>query len=77
MQTIKLRINDRIYKNILWLLGKFDKEELQVIEENKQYISAKAYLEKVLEKLERGDKKLHDIDEVDFELENIISHYED
>ena len=77
MQTIKLRINDRIYKNILWLLGKFDKEELQVIEENKQYISAKAYLEKELEKLERGDKKLLDIDEVDFELENIISHYED
>ena len=77
MQTIKLRINDRIYKNILWLLGKFDKEELQIIEEDTQYISAKDYLKKELEKLKKGEEKLLDIDEVDHELENTIRQYED
>ncbi|MCF6356784.1 MAG: hypothetical protein L3J54_03170 [Draconibacterium sp.] len=77
MQTIKLRVNDRIYKNILWLLGKFDKEELQIIEEDTQYISAKDYLGKELQKLIKGEEKLLDIDEVNSELENTIKQYED
>ncbi len=77
MQTIKLRVNDRIYKNILWLLGKFDKEELQIIEEDTQYILAKDYLGKELQKLIKGEEKLLDIDEVNSELENTIKQYED
>lgn len=77
MQTIKLRVNDRIYKNILWLLGKFDKEELQIIEEDTQYISAKDYLGKELQKLIKGEEKLLNIDEVNSELENTIKQYED
>lgn len=76
MQTIRLRVNDRIYKNILWLLGKFDKEELQVIEENGQYSSTKAYLTTELEHLDSGDEKLLDIEDLDKELENVIRQYE-
>lgn len=77
MQTIRLRINDRIYKNILWLLGKFDKDELQIIEEDEQFISTKLFLEKELEKLDKGEEKLLDIDEIEEELENTIKQYED
>lgn len=76
MQTIRLRINDRIYKNILWLLGKFDKEELQIIEEDEQFISTKAYLNKELERLDLEEETLLDIDDVDDELESTIKQYE-
>ncbi len=34
MQTIRLRVNEKVYKNLIRLLSKFSKEEIQVIEEN-------------------------------------------
>lgn len=76
MQTIRLRINDKIYKNILWLLGRFDKEELQIIEEDEQFSSAKALLTKELERLNCGEEELLDVDDVDRDIENAIKEYE-
>ena len=34
MQTIRLRVNDKIYKHLMWFLRRFNKEEIQVIREN-------------------------------------------
>lgn len=76
MQTIRLRINDKIYKNILWLLGRFDKEELQVIEEDEQFVSAKSYLIKELERLNNEEVELFEIDDIDRKLEDTIKEYE-
>jgi hypothetical protein len=39
MQTIRLRVNEKVYKNLIRLLSKFSKEEIQVIEELTEQIS--------------------------------------
>ena len=77
MQTIRLRVNEKIYNNLMLLLSRFKREEIQIIEENENYLTVKEYLEKELEKIDKNQSKFISINELDAELENRISKYED
>lgn len=76
MQTIRLRVNDKVYKNLIRLLSKFSREEIQVIEENDTFLSVQQYLEKELASLEDGSAKYLSIDELDNILDATIDKYE-
>ncbi len=76
MQTIRLRVNEKIYNNLMWLLSRFNREEIQIIEENEDYIAVKEYLEKELEKIDKDQTNFITLDELDSELEKRISKYE-
>lgn len=76
MQTIRLRINEKIYNNLMWFLSRFNGEEIQIIEENEDYIAVKEYLEKELEKIDKDQTNFLTLDELDIELEKRISKYE-
>jgi hypothetical protein len=54
MHTIRLRVNDKAYKHLMWFLGRFNKEEIQVINESDEYISVQEYLRKERNKDEDG-----------------------
>jgi hypothetical protein len=77
MQTIRLRVNEKIYKNLMWFLSRFTKEEVHVIQENDEFLSVKRYLEKELNELEKGDVEFLDIGQLDKDLETTIRKYED
>ena len=72
MQTIRLRVNDKVYKNLIRLLSKFSKEELQVIEENETYLSIQQYLEKELTSVEDGSAEYTSIEELENRLDATI-----
>ena len=76
MQTIRLRVNDKVYKNLIRLLSKFSREEIQVIEENDTFLSIQQYLEKELASVEDGSAKYLSIDELDNNLDATIDKYE-
>jgi len=57
MQTIRLRVNDKAYKNLIRLLSKFSKDEVEVIEENDTFLSIQQYLEKELASVDEGTAK--------------------
>jgi len=76
MQTIRLRVNDKIYKNLMWLLSRFNREEIQVIEENDEFLSVCQYLEKELVNLENGNVDFIGIDQLNEDLEATINKYE-
>ncbi len=76
MQTIRLRVNEKVYKNLIRLLSKFSKEEIQVIEENDTFLSIQQYLEKELGSVEDGSAKYLSIDELDNNLDATIDKYE-
>lgn len=76
MQTIRLRVNDKIYDRLMWLLERFNKEEIQVIRENDEFVSVREYLTKELEKIENGTAKFVSIDDLDNELETTIKKHE-
>ena len=77
MQTIRLRVNDKIYKNLMWFLQRFKKDEIQVINENDEFLSIQNYLSKELEKIENGTAEFINIDQLDNKLETTIRKYED
>lgn len=76
MQIIRLRVNDKVYKNLIRLLSKFSREEVQVIEENDTFLSIQQYLEKELTRVEDGSAKYLSIDELDNNLDATIDKYE-
>jgi len=76
MQTIRLRVNERVYKNLIRLLSRFNKDDLQVIEENDTYLSIQKYLEKELSTIEDGTAEYIDIDELDESLDETIRKHE-
>ena len=76
MQTIRLRVNDRVYKSLIRLLSKFGKDEIQVIEEDDSYLSIQKYLEKELSTVEDGSAEYIDIDELDNTLDATIRKHE-
>ena len=76
MQTIRLRVNDKVYKNLIRLLSKFSKEEIQIIEENDTFLSIQQYLEKELASVEDGSAKYLSIDELNNDLDATINKHE-
>ncbi|MFP4462169.1 MAG: tRNA pseudouridine synthase A [Thermotogota bacterium] len=61
----------------MWLLARFRSDEIQVIEENNEFLSVQKYLEKELHDLESGESELIPPEELDSHLENVIKKYED
>ena len=65
MRTIRLRINDNVYKHFIWFLQRFKRDEIQVVQEDESYNSVKAYLAKELDNLEKGDAELISLEELE------------
>ena len=76
MYTIKLRVNEKIYKNLMRFLSRFNKEEIQIIEENDEFLSVQQYLEKELQNVESGKGDFINMDQLDDHLEATIRKYE-
>lgn len=77
MQTIRLRVNDSIFQQLMWFLKRFGKNEIEVINENEEYLSIQEYLKKELESIENGKEEFISFNQLDEELESTIRKYED
>lgn len=75
MQTIRLRVNDRIYKNLIRVHSKYNREDIEVIEEDDNYLSIQQYLEKELSSVEDGSAEYIDIEELEKSLDDTIRRY--
>jgi hypothetical protein len=73
MQTIKLRINERIYDRLLGILGRFNKDEIEIIPEDAEFLENQKYLESELIEMVQGIASYIDIEEAEKRLEAIIA----
>jgi len=76
MPTIRLQVNNHIYKHLMWFLSRFKKDEIQIIEEDQTFLSVQQYLQKELALIESGEAEYISIDELDRELQATIDKYE-
>lgn len=76
MQTIRLRVNDEIYKNLLWFLSRFGKDEIQVINEKSEFLAVQEYLKNELDQLESGTLEFVSFEELDNHLEETLRKYD-
>ncbi|WP_341226957.1 tRNA pseudouridine synthase A [uncultured Arcticibacterium sp.] len=72
MRTLQLRINDKVYDRFLWLLSKFNKEEIEIVNENQDFVSTQSYLQKELEEIESGKAKFISQTEFEDRLNEVI-----
>ena len=76
IHTIRLKINDKVYDKILWLLSKFGKHELEIINEDTEYFENQKYLEKELGEILSGNSIFIEMDEAEERLEKVIKQNE-
>ena len=76
MQTIKLQVSNETYKHLMWFLSKFKKDEIHIIEEDKEFVSTQNYLKEELRIIEDGKAEFINIDELNAELETTIRQHE-
>ncbi|MGB0888142.1 MAG: tRNA pseudouridine synthase A [Vicingaceae bacterium] len=76
MQTVRLRINDKIYDKLMWLLSKFKTDELEIITETQDFLSVQSYLQNTLNDIDNKNASFLSVDNLNEELENSIRKYE-
>jgi hypothetical protein len=76
MHTIQLKINDSIYDKFLQLIGKFEKDEIEIISDETEFATTKEYLQKEYNDIVAEKAVFYSIDEVDTELDELIAKYE-
>lgn len=76
MQTIRLRIHDKVYDKLIWLLSKFNKDEIEIITEDSSFIETQSYLKNELDEINCGKAKFHSIEELESGLSNAIKKHE-
>jgi len=76
MTTIKLKVSDKIIDKLLGLLSQFNREDLLIIENDKNFKQNQEILVKELEQVESGIGKTYSLDQADDILEKVINKYE-
>lgn len=76
MHTVILRVNEKIYDKLIWLLSKFNKDEVEIIPETSDFAKNQKYLAGELDDILNEKAKFIDIDETEQRLENVIKKHE-
>ena len=77
MHTIKLQVSDTTYEKLMWFLGKFSKDEIEITIEDSKFTSDKKHLEKELNDILSGEAKFIGVEEAEQQLEKSIRQHED
>lgn len=72
MHTIQLKINDKVYDRFLWLLSKFNKEEVEIISEDQDFQATRNCLQKELDEIKNGNANFISQSELESRLDKII-----
>jgi hypothetical protein len=76
MHTIRLQIDDSVYERLMWLLGKFGKNEVEIIEEDAHFAEAQKYLKSELREITENKAVFVSVEEADLRLEKLLQKHE-
>ena len=76
MHTLKLKVNDKIYDKLLWLLSKFNKDEIEIIADTSDFMKNQKYLTHEYNEILDGKANFIELDEAEQRLENVIKKHE-
>jgi hypothetical protein len=72
MKTIHLKISDNVYDKFIWLLSKFSKEEIEIINDDANFMATKTYLQNELSEIDAGKTSFVSEEELEFRLNKIV-----
>ncbi|WP_310557057.1 hypothetical protein [Flavobacterium sp.] len=76
METIKIEFQSSVKEKLIEFLNSFSKNELHIVEEDKDFLETKKRLYESYQKLKNGETELYSFEELDALLEKTISKYE-
>ena len=76
MHTLKLNVNDKVYDKVLWLLGKFSEDEIEIISESFDFKKNQRYLNQEFNEILNGTANFIELDEAEERLESVIKKHE-
>jgi hypothetical protein len=76
MHTVRLKINDKVFDRLIWLLSKFSKDELEIINEDAEFFESQKYLEQELSEMNSGQATFIPLDAAEQKLEYSIKKNE-
>ncbi|MCD6566259.1 MAG: hypothetical protein J7K53_09990 [Bacteroidales bacterium] len=76
MRTVRLKINDKVYDKVMWLLGKFSRNEVEIIPDDPSYIEYQEYLQNELDEINDGKARFYTTTELEARLDNVIKNRE-
>lgn len=82
MESLHIEFQPKVKEKLLEFLNSFSKNELKIVEDETSFEESKSFkehqqtLQLSLERLQSGESKLYDIDELDAMLEKTISKHE-
>ncbi len=76
MHTLRLHISDSIYDKLMWFLARFDKSEIEIIQEDSFFAAERDFLHVELQKIDAGEIDFISAEELNISIENAISKYE-
>jgi hypothetical protein len=77
MATLKLNINEKVLDKVLWLLGHFSKEEVEIVYEDVAFLKNKKAIHDELDLMDQGKATYISIDEFDRQVRDAISKHDD
>jgi hypothetical protein len=75
--TLKLKIDDRIYDQLIQQLGKFSKDEVEIVLDEPNSVETKKYLDAELNEIMSGNAIFLTLNEAEQRLETRIRKHED
>ena len=75
MKTIQLKISDKVYDKFLWLLSKFSKEEIEIINGDENFINTKNYLQNELSEIDADKASFVSEEELEYRLNKIVQFF--
>ena len=72
MHTIQLKISDKVYDKFIWLLNKFSKDEVEIVENDSNFYANKRYIENQLKEINEGRATYLSQEEFEKRLDDII-----
>ena len=76
MLTIRLQVHEAIYDKLMWLLGKFSREEIQIMPEPDNFEKNRQYLVSELDEILSGKAAFVDFEEAEKRLRELAGESE-
>lgn len=73
MKSLELKVNEKIYRKLLWLLSQFSSEDLIIVGKEQE---VKDYLDRELKEIDNGNAKFTTLEEMEVMLEDRIKKHE-
>ena len=75
MPTIKLKVSNKIYEQLIRFLKGFSKDEYEIIPEDPDFQANQQYLQSELKEMDEGNAEFKTWEEVNERLTHVIRNY--